>query len=285
MAAVEGLRPCRAWQLGVPNSSLQAPPIGSIEAWAWDVIHDEDLERKLNPPKVPSRFAASFSACRPTQPSRPSPLRVEPRSQKTPRPGALVRVEPRAKILHVFMHHELQAAEIFCWALLAFPDAPESFRRGLLKIALDELRHARSYRAQVNRLGFKLGDFPVRDWFWQCFAACNTPLEFVAMMGVGFEGGNLDHCALWTQRFRDVGDEEGALCQEVIERDEIEHVAFAVSWFRRFHGSFDFESWRHELRGTVTPTVMRGKPMNPEARKVAGFDEEFMRELTAWDRK
>ena len=39
---------------------------------------------------------------------------------------------------HALANHELQAVELFAWALLAFPEAPADFRRGLLHILTDE---------------------------------------------------------------------------------------------------------------------------------------------------
>ena len=54
--------------------------------------------------------------------------------------------------------HELQAAELMAWALLAFTDAPHEFRSGLLRIAGDEIRHMRLYREQIERLGHAVGD-------------------------------------------------------------------------------------------------------------------------------
>jgi uncharacterized ferritin-like protein (DUF455 family) len=211
-------------------------------------------------------------------------LRVAQRADRSPRPGALVRPAARARLLHVFLHHELQAAELFCWALLAFPESPEPFRRGLVELARDELRHARLLRAQVERLGARWGDFPVRDWFWERFVACQTPLAFVALMGIGFEGGNLDHCAIWAARLRAVGDEESARCQEAIGRDEVRHVAFAIEWFRRWTGALDFDLWRAALPAPLTPTVMRGTPLDHGARRAAGLDPAFTNQLEGWDR-
>lgn len=271
--------------MATDSSSLDpALAAGTLEAWAWEVIHTPDLEAKLMPGPPPTRLGVGLESRRPGAPSRPAPLQVHARADKSPKAGALARPEVRAKLLHVFLHHELQAAEIFCWAILAFPETPESFRRGLAKIAADELRHARAYRTQVERLGSKLGDFPVRDWFWERFVDCHSPLEFVALMGLGFEGGNLDHCATWSERFRAVGDEEGAGCQEEIGEEEVEHVAFAAHWFRRWHGDLEFESWRLALPAPLTPTVLRGRPFNREARLRAGCSEGFLQEFEAWDR-
>jgi len=35
---------------------------------------------------------------------------------------------------HALANHELQAIELFAWAVLAFPDTPIAFRRGLIAI-------------------------------------------------------------------------------------------------------------------------------------------------------
>ena len=264
-------------------SNSGRPKAGTIEAWAYDLINSPDPEAKLGPLPPPDSFEFEAPLRRLAAPSRPAPLRVVSRAPKTPRAGALERPEVRARLLHLFLHHELQAAELFAWALLAFPQTPEDFRRGLLRLCLDELRHARMLRGEVQRLGAEWGDFGVRDWFWERFVGCETPLAFTALMGLGFEGGNLDHGALWARRLRAAGDEQAARTQERIVREEIEHVAFGVRWFRRFAGGLDFESWRAALPAPLTPTVLRGPSLNGEARRAAGLDDPFLEDLEAWD--
>ncbi len=256
----------------LPSQSLPSQALPSQE------LPSQALPRQTSPLQAPSDPPLELT------PSRPDPLRVTPRAPKTPRPGALVRPAARAQILHTFAHHELQAAEIFCWAFLAFPDAPESFRRGLLGIAQDELRHTNQYIAQVERLGGTFGEHPVRDWFWQRFADVRTPLQFVSLMGIGLEGANLDHADLWAARFREVGDEEGARCQESVGREEEPHVAFAVQWFERWAGPLEFNTWRAQLPAPLTPTVMRGPALQRDARARCGQSEAFLQELDAWDR-
>lgn len=270
MSCVETDRP------GVVSSALS-----NAQAWALAVIEAPSLEGKLNPGACP--VALDGSAAAPGSPSRPAPLRVVARAPKTPRPGAMQRPEARARLLHTFAHHELQAAEIFCWAFLCFPNEPESFRRGLLKIAQDELRHARQYIVEIERLGSSYGAHPVRDWFWERFASVRTPLQFVSLMGIGFEGGNLDHCERWASLFRGVGDEAGARCQEHIGREEEQHVAFAVNWFEHYAGPLNFERWRAELPAPLTPTVMHGAQLAAQARTRAGLEHSFQEALIAWD--
>ncbi|MDH5492690.1 MAG: ferritin-like domain-containing protein [Myxococcales bacterium] len=267
--------------------SAPPPPVGTLERWAWDYILAETLEGKLEPPSRPDEAAAESwepdPPCRRLpRPGRPPGLLPLERPPKTPRASALADPRKRAQLMHTFFHHELQAAELMCWALLAFPEAGLEFRRGLLRICDDEIRHMHRYRDHLLRLDHPIGAFGVRDWFWERLPAARKPSHFVSLLGIGFEGGNLDHARRFAERFRAVGDEAGARLQEQIALEEISHVRFAIRWFERWIGPLDFERWRAELPPPLSPIVMRGRPMNREARLQAGMDERFLDALEAY---
>nr|MCU0687078.1 ferritin-like domain-containing protein [Polyangiaceae bacterium] len=187
----------------------------------------------------------------------------------------------RAQLYHTFLHHELQAAELMAWALLAFPEAPAALRRGFLRVALDELRHVGLYGELIAGLGFHVGDFPVRDWFWQRVPSCASVEQFLAVMGVGFEGGNLDHAPRFAARLREVGDQAGARVQDVICEEEIAHVHLATTWLARL-GGLSFEAWGALLPAPLSPMLFRGRPLNLRDRARAGLDAEFLGALDAW---
>lgn len=262
---------------------------GTIEDWAVRYILAEDLGTKLDPPPPPRDFSHPRPASRRIErPGRPPELQVVERAPRMPKKG-LRAPRARARLLHTFLHHELQAAELMLWALLAFPDTPEPFRRGLVGIFQDEIRHLQLYRAHLERLGMRYGDEPVRDWFWQRIPEAKSPLEFVACLGIGFEGGNLDHAARFAARFRAAGDEEGAQVQELVGDEEVRHVRFAVHWFRvysesdpRFSGGLTFENWCAALPGPLSPLTMRGPEINREERARAGLDDAFLDALALW---
>ena len=169
-----------------------------------------------------------------------------------------------------------------CWALLAFPESPRAFREGLVRIALDEARHMGLYAKHLESLGHAFGDFPVRDWFWERVPSVESPAAYVAVMGIGFEGGNLDHASRFAARFREVGDVLGAEVQETVGREEVGHVRFALHWFERFTGSNDFEAWAAHLPPPLSPMLMRGDPVRADLRRRAGMSEEFVEEMIAW---
>lgn len=253
----------------------------SLAAWSRALITAPTLEAKLGMPSpVGLPLGEADPADAQLRPSRPGLVVVE--KQKFPR--RLGSVENRIKLLHTFAHHELQAAELMAWAILAFDQTPESFRRGLARIAMDELRHLGLYDARLRELGSAFGALPVRDWFWARVPSCGSPKSFVACLGVGFEGGNLDHAQRFEHVLSSVGDEASAQLQVLIGREEIAHVRFAAKWFAEFGGRpLRFDDWCEALPAPLSPLTMRGNPIDRESRAKAGLSDAFVQALAAWE--
>jgi len=257
-------------------------PTPDIEAWAEQYVRTTELGHKLAPPPPPKSFREGAMPLRLSEPGRPPELRPAKRTERTPKQEALEEPYHRARTLHAFLHHELQAAELMCWAILAFPDAELEFRRGLLGICLDEIRHMGLYVEHIRALGCRVGDFGIRDWFWKRVPACTSPTQFVAVMGMGLEAANLEYAPNFAARFRAAGDEIGARIQERIAAEEVAHVGFATRWFARWTGGCDFEEWSRQLPPPLSPWVMHGQPVAHEARRRAGMSDAFVRSLTAY---
>lgn len=221
------------------------------------------------------------------KPGRSARLEVVARAPRAPRPGALKDPSARAHLLHVFLHHEIQAAELSAWAIAAFPETPAPFRDGLARILTDEARHARSYAARLRSLGARYGDFPVRDWFWERVPSCRTPRMYTALMGLGFEAGNLEHAERFEGALRAAGDEESAEVVRVVGQEEVAHVRFAAQWFVKLGGKAaadggpDYTAWESELPPPITPALLQGRPLAKVARRRAGLGEEFLSSLEA----
>jgi uncharacterized ferritin-like protein (DUF455 family) len=258
------------------------PAEQTLQRWAYDYVVSDMLDAKIAPMPVPERVLEGTAPLRISKPGRPRELRASTHKRKTPGAGALRDPRRRAELLHTFWHHELQAAELMCWAVLAFPETPSAFKRGLIAVCQDEIRHMGIYAAHIARLGCAVGDFPVNDWFWSRVPAAETPSAFLSTMGLGFEAANLDHTQRFAQRFRAVGDEPGALLQEEVAREEVAHVAFAAHWFREFEGDLSFAGWRAALPAPLSPMVMRGDPIDREARARAGLPDPFLDALERW---
>jgi len=263
---------------GISDAALPEP--GTVQAWAFEYVTTRSLQHKLSPPAPPAAFERAPAARRLMAPGRPPELR--PAHRRLTLADDLGPPSARAKLLHTFFHHELQAAELMCWALLAFADAEQEFKAGLLRICLDEIRHMNAYRAHIARLGFELGAFAVRDWFWKRVPSCNTKLSFVALMGMGFEGANLEHAPYFGERLLAAGDRDAWELQQLIAREEQNHVRFAVGWFERWTGGQSFDAWCAALPPPLSPLVLRGKAFDRAARSSAGMNESFLDALERW---
>ncbi len=260
---------------------MPLPAVGTVERWAYDFVSTTNLAEKLDPVAPPLLWENRTQALVLLKPGRPAELVAREHKKKTPK---VVLPERRAQVLHTFLHHELQAAELMAWAILAYPETPTAFRKGLLGICRDEIRHLQMYRDHLTTLGHPYGCFSINDWFWKRVPAENpTPAHFVARLGIAFEGANLDHGARYVAAFAAAGDERAAEIQAQIVAEEVPHTAFGLHWFKIFTGEDAFDRWRTYLPKPISPAMARGLPMNLEARRKAGFSSEFLEALVAWD--
>lgn len=253
-----------------------------IRDFARTVVETEDLAVKLAP--APGNLTDDYPgpALRSAGPGRPPSLRISP-SGKAAAPAVRGFHDPaqRRRILHALANHELQAAELFAWALLAFPEAPPEFRRGLLKILDDEQRHTRMYVARLEETGARFGDYPVSGYFWSKAPAVKSPLAFVCAMSLTFENANLDHTTESAEAARRAGDEKTAAVIDRVHADEIEHVRFGWTWLQLWKAR-DEPAWKvycANLAWPLLPKRARGRMFNRQARKAAGLDEETIHRL------
>ena len=252
--------------------------------YAMAIVTGETLAAKLVAPPPDLALADDEPALRLRAPGRPPALAIVPgRSAKVPPLQGMRDPSQRARILHALANHELQAIELFAWALLAYPDAPIAFRRGLVAILADEQRHLELYRARLVAHGVQFGDQPVTGHFWNKLDHLRGPLEFVCAMGLTFEAANLDFAGDYATAARACGDIATAEALEQVHADEISHVHFGYVWLRRLGGDAQppWETYLANVQFPLGPRRARGARFDREARERAGFDEAFIAELEA----
>ncbi len=257
-----------------------------IRDYAESIVRGESLAAKLAPrPDDLSDDAPVLQAC-PDGPSRCKELRIETdprRKRKVPAIEGMPDPAQRLRIMHGFANHELQAVELFAWALLQFPEAPEAFRRGLLEILVEEQKHLSLYIDRVEALGGNFGDQPLSGYFWNKAREIRTPAEFCSSVGLTFESANLDHAIEYARAAREAGDPESAAVLDVVHHDEVGHVRFGWTWLGEFkHPSQSrTEAYLENVTWPLRPVLARGPVFHRESRVQAGLDEEFITMLEA----
>lgn len=222
------------------------------------------------------------------EPTRgPGLLMGQQKYKKLPKVGRLGDPEAAARVICCFAHHELMAVELFAWALLAFPETPASFRRGLVFALSEEQLHFQLYLDVLDRRGFSFDQFGLNGYFWEALptAASDNPtiLGFLAAMGLTLEQANLDFTIHYRDGFAAAGDEEVAEILQRIHDDEVGHVALARTWFSRLSSSGktptendDVENYKKEVPFPLSGAKAKGRNFQIEPRRRAGLSERFI---------
>ena len=255
----------------------------AARAWARRVVESDRLADKLAAPPDDLVLEDAGAPLRLAAPGRPAALAIVPgRRARVPPIAGMADPAQRARILHALANHELQAIELFAWALLAFPDAPAPFRRGLVAILADEQRHFALYEARLAAPGVAFGDHPVTGHFWNKLEDLTSPLEFVCVMGLTFEAANLDFAGDYAAAARACGDAATAAALDQVHADEIRHVHFGWTWLGRFApGAPAWDAYTSHVRFPLGPARARGARLDVAARRRAGFDDAFIAQLEA----
>ncbi len=257
----------------------------TIQTWAERVFFGDTLAEKFldcdleNTPDIEAKKTLW------SDPGRPASLQIADRKKrrKLPKPSSLHDKNMRARTLHTFANHELMAIELCAFALLRYPEAPESFRLGVAHILKDEQRHLQLYLDRLEHFGMQLGDLPVNDHFWRCAPLLDAPLKWICAVNLTFEQANLDHAPAYAQYFSSVQDEESAALMRVIAEDEIDHVGFGAAFLNQatLPEEKSFDLYVGNLTFHNSPSRARGREFSEDLRRRAGLDENYIASMKA----
>jgi uncharacterized ferritin-like protein (DUF455 family) len=195
----------------------------------------------------------------------------------------------RLQFFHRQMNEEVDSLEASAQTLVDFPDAAWELRLQLARQCADEARHAVAYRAQVERRGGHVGQFPVMNFQYRIITARSDVISRLVIQNRSFEAGGLDAIAYGVDEARRSGDHELAEFYEAQLADEISHVRFANEWIRKalkqdprtllrmgVSLSAAAEAFRHVMGAEGTEGA--DYPAAVQARLDAGFTEDEVRQ-------
>src|ERR1700733_1406808 len=264
------------------NAPQNLSPL-QIREIAERILLADSLETKLVKIPVDPADDRPGQALRVALPGRPADLQFAPRrtAPAMPRGESLRDPKKRAIAHHILANHELQALEVMAFVLLAFPDAPTEFRRGLAWVMRDEQRHTQMHMERAAELGIRFGELPVNSYIWAKAQQYESVLDYLAGLPLTFEGRNLDHTLELEEAFEAAGDEKSAAVVRAIHRDEIDHVRFGIEWLRRLKPAdqTDWEAYIAHLQWPIRAEKSVGDVFHAEPRLKAGLSPEFVEHL------
>lgn len=230
----------------------------AVRAWAAGAL-------TLNDTTNPLPFAV------PGRPARP----------RLVRPRALPRRESHtaqghAALIHALCHIEFNAINLAWDAVYRFRGLPAEFYGDWIRVAAEEAHHFTLLRDHLRRIGFDYGHFAAHNGLWEmALETAHDPLVRMALVPRVLEARGLDVTPGIIAKLTASGDEAAVAILQIIERDEIGHVAIGSRWFRYFC----------EQRGVapeltfqrLLESYMKGKvkgPFHRRARQAAGFTEQ-----------
>ena len=252
-----------------------------LRDWAIRILSADRLEEKLLCPEILTDHEPGAPLIF-NEPVRPIGMGFNKRTKEQKLPAFQNHGSPenRAVCLHRFAGHELLAVEIMAHALVAFPEAPKAFRKGVAHTLKEEQGHVRLYLKRMNELGLNFGDLPLFRHFWNHVPYLTSPIKYVSVMSLTFEMANLDFAPMYGKSFAHFQDHKSAELMAQILRDEINHVSFGFRWLQKFKGQLDpWDAWTNNLGPKLTPQRAKGFVLHEEPRKKAGIDEEWIAKL------
>jgi uncharacterized ferritin-like protein (DUF455 family) len=231
------------------------------------------------------RAAASHSAERIEIPGRPAqPELVSPRMVPRRRLGSPA---GRAALYHAISHIEFNAINLALDALYRFPGMPDDYYRDWTRVAVEEALHFELMAAHLESLGSYYGELPAHNGLWEM--ALKTDFDVMVRMALVprvLEARGLDVTPGIMQRVGKAGDSRAVEILDIIQRDEVGHVAIGNRWFRHeceLRGLEPRATFRNLLR-EHTRGYLSG-PFDEIARLQAGFTRLELDDLIALERE
>ena len=187
----------------------------------------------------------------------------------------LSKPEGRAALVHSITHIEFNAINLALDAAYRFRGLPQAFYGDWLQVAAEEAYHFQLLRDHLRTLGYDYGDFAAHNGLWDmALRTAHDPLVRMALVPRLLEARGLDVTPGLRHKLTSTGDLAAARILEIIERDEIGHVAIGNRWYGYLcagRGVDPVATFQQLLTQYDAPNF--GPPFHLEARRAAGFSE------------
>lgn len=258
-----GLRKRRIWTISMG--------IRWVDMWAFAEKNIfKKIEMVRNMTNLENTVQLSTEGMAPARDVPVMPLRFHPDKK------GLSTNEGQARMLHDLANIELQAMELGLRTLCDFKEAPQAFKEELFAVTKSEADHLEMCLIEIEKLGFKWGDWPAHTALWDCTSTKDTLLDRILIVHRYLEGSGLDAGDTLIRRLKGVDSKSVLMAVERINREEVGHVLFGSEWYvkicnqDKIDPEIDYPKRMRDLRWSLPK---RMEPINIDLRKKAGFTD------------
>jgi len=212
---------------------------------------------------------------RPDKPELVAPREVSRRSMHTD--------EGRVVLCHALAHIEFNAINLALDAAYRFNNMPEDFYGDWLKVAAEEAYHFTLLESYLHKRDAKYGDFNAHNGLWEMAQlTAHDVMIRMALVPRVLEARGLDVTPGILKKLAQSKDAEFIGYLEIIQKDEIGHVAIGSHWFKYLceQRGLDYRETFKQLIQDYMKGSLRG-PFDEIARLQAGFSSEEIADLNA----
>ncbi len=195
------------------------------------------------------------------------------------------------RLIGQLANHELAAIELMALSLLCTENLTLPEARTIYSTMLDERVHFLRYDAYLKKRNLSFDVFPRSPFFWNLLSEhVASPPVFYAGVSLTLEQANLDFARHFKNYFKDRGDAEATSILEKVYEDEILHVRKGVSYLKKLQAQLSgpeqkslWDLYCSLLPPLLSPRRARGIGFDEEARRRAGLDEDFIKNLAVFE--
>ncbi len=212
---------------------------------------------------------------RPDKPELVAPREVSRRSMHTD--------EGRVVLCHALAHIEFNAINLALDAVYRFNGMPQAYYGDWLKVASEEAYHYTLLESYLHKRDAKYGDFNAHNGLWEMAQlTAHDVMIRMALVPRVLEARGLDVTPGILKKLAQSKDTEFIEHLEIIQKDEIGHVAIGSYWFKYLceQRSLNYRETFKQLIRDYMKGSLRG-PFDEIARLQAGFSVEEIADLNA----
>ncbi len=214
-------------------------------------------------------------AGRPERPELVAPRSVPRRNISTD--------EGRVILCHALAHIEFNAINLALDAVYRFVDMPDDYYADWLKVAAEEAYHFTLLQSYLEKRGHYYGEYAAHNGLWEMAQlTAHDVMIRMALVPRVLEARGLDVTPGILKRLQQANDKEFIEHLEIIQQDEVGHVAIGSHWFKYLctQRELDYRATFKQLIQDYMKGQLRG-PFDEVARLQAGFTAEEIADLNA----